>query len=150
MELVLKRTYYPSGTNGSISINGVHICHSIELPWLNNKARRSCIPEGVYGLKKRWSPRHKDHYWLQSVPGRGLILVHPANNALKELQGCIAPVLYLTGEGRGIYSRLALKALQALIAEAMEREEVFIQITSEKGPVLTTSAASIRSNVESC
>jgi len=132
MELLLKRTYYPSGTNGTIYIDGVRICHSIELPWLNNKPGRSCIPEGTYELRKRRSPKYGDHYWLQDVPGRKYILVHPANHATKELRGCIAPVLYLAGEGRGTYSRLALKSLQALIDEVIEREKVFIKITSDK------------------
>jgi hypothetical protein len=109
MELVLKRTYYPSGTNGTIYMDGVKICHSIELPWLDNKPQRSCIPEGKYELKKRWSPKYGHHYWLQDVPGRAFILIHPANNAKKELHGCIAPVLYLAGEGRGSYSRMASK-----------------------------------------
>jgi len=132
MELVLKRTYYPNGTNGTIYINGVKICHSIELPWLENKPQRSCIPEGAYELKKRWSPKYKDHYCLQAVPGRKYILVHPANNAVKELRGCIAPVLYLSGEGKGTFSQMALKSLQALIDEVIEEEKVFIRITSAK------------------
>ena len=132
MELELKRTYYPSGTNGKLYIDGVKICHSIELPWLDNKPQRSCIPEGRYELKKRWSPKYKEHYGLQAVPGRRYILVHPANNAAKELRGCIAPVLYTTGEGKGAYSRLALKALQALVDEVMEKEKVFIKITSAR------------------
>ena len=130
MELVLKRVYYPSGTNGTIYMDGVKICHSIELPWLNNQPQRSCIPEGKYKLKKRWSPRWKHHYCLQAVPGRSLILLHPANNAAKELRGCIAPVLYLSGEGRGTFSRMALRSLEVLLDEAVKREEVFIQVTS--------------------
>jgi hypothetical protein len=145
MELVLKRTYYPSGTNGTIYMDGVKICHSIELPWLDNKPQRSCIPEGKYELKKRWSPKYGHHYWLQDVPGRAFILIHPANNAKKELHGCIAPVLYLAGEGRGSYSRMALKALQALIDEVIGREKVFISIQSQ--PSLQAQRSNIPKNV---
>lgn len=142
MELVLKRTYYTAGTNGTIYIDGVKICHSIELPWLDNKPQRSCIPEGKYELKKRWSPKYKDHYWLQAVPGRKYILVHPANNASKELRGCIAPVLYLSGEGKGTFSRMALKSLQALIDEVIEAEKVYIRIEKSelKSSVMASTA----------
>ena len=130
MELTLFRTYHPSGTNGSIYLSEVFLCHTIELPWLNNEHQRSCIPEGRYELKHRWSPHFGDHYTLVNVPGRECILIHPANNALKELKGCIAPVIHLRGEGRGTFSRLALSLLQAHIDEVIDQENVFITITS--------------------
>jgi len=53
MELELIRTYHWSGTNGKILFQGRLITYCIELPWQNNHARVSCIPEGRYELKKR-------------------------------------------------------------------------------------------------
>jgi hypothetical protein len=53
MELDLLRTYYPKGTNGSLLVNGVGLCHTIELPWKNNEQGVSCIPEGT---RSRSSP----------------------------------------------------------------------------------------------
>jgi hypothetical protein len=38
-------------------------------------------------------------------------LIHPANDAKQELLGCIAPVLYHTGIGKGVYSRRSLDLL---------------------------------------
>ena len=111
MSLELIRTYFPQGTNGTLLFNGAAICSTIELPWKNNQPRISCIPEGTYRLVKRYSPHHKWHFELKDVPGRQLILVHPANDAMSELQGCIAPVSQLTGIGKGNFSRLAFKKI---------------------------------------
>ena len=101
MELKLERIYYPGGTNGNLYLNGAGLCHSIELPWKGNEPRRSCIPEGKYELSKRYSAKFGWHLLVKNVKDRSLVLIHPANNALKELKGCIAPVSFLTGAGRG-------------------------------------------------
>jgi len=55
MEIYLKRTYYPEGTNGILAYGNKVISHSIELPWKRNQVRYSCIPEGQYELVKRFS-----------------------------------------------------------------------------------------------
>jgi hypothetical protein len=52
---------------------------------------------------------------ILNVPGREYILIHLANEALRELKGCIAPVRLLTGAGKGICSRKALKTLMGLV-----------------------------------
>ena len=132
MELELIRTYCPEGTNGHILYKGRLLVYTIELPWKNNLTRVSCIPEGRYELVKRWSPKFGRHLQILHVPGRELILMHPANEALRELKGCIAPVLLLTGAGKGICSRMALKTLMGLAGSAPDRhEQVFITIKSK-------------------
>lgn len=128
MELELVRTYHKAGTNGALYADGVLQCYTIELPWQNNERNRSCIPEGRYRLEERCSQRFGDHLQVLDVPGRELILVHPANHALKELRGCIAPVTTLTGEGTGGHSRLAFGWLLALVQAALKKEPVFITI----------------------
>jgi hypothetical protein len=115
MVLVLNRTYFPEGTQGALEWNGTLVCYTIELPWLQNQRRISCIPEGEYVLQKRFSPKFKWHLHLQNVPGRDFILIHPANDAKKELLGCIAPVTIQTGIGKGRASRIALEKLKALV-----------------------------------
>jgi hypothetical protein len=112
-----------------LELNGTIVCYTIELPWLENQKRISCIPEGEYILQKRFSPKFKWHLHLMNVPGRDLILIHPANDAKKELLGCIAPVTKLTGIGKGSSSRKALEKLKKLVYAALERkEEVKISI----------------------
>ncbi|SHG82833.1 hypothetical protein SAMN05444372_110103 [Flavobacterium micromati] len=120
MVLVLNRIYFPEGTQGSLEWNGTLVCYTIELPWLGNQRRISCIPEGEYVLKKRYSKKFGWHLHVIHVSGRHLILIHPANNAKKELLGCIAPVTKHTGIGKGSSSRIALKKLKALVYAALE------------------------------
>ncbi len=129
MELELIRTYFPNGTNGEIFFR---LCSSIELPWLNNQNQISCVPEGKYELKKRYSPKFGWHLQLVNVAGRNLILLHPANDAEKELKGCIAPVSILTAEGKGAESRKAMGKITSLVFPELEKgNKVFITIKSK-------------------
>jgi histidinol phosphatase-like enzyme len=60
-------------------------------------------------------------------------LIHPANDAKKELLGCIASVTIQTGIGKGSGSRIALEQLKALVYKALaNNEEVKIKIQSKK------------------
>lgn len=113
--LVLRRSYAPEGTNGTITYQGKHICHTIELPDKGNEKKVSCIPEGRYKLTRYHSKRFPNTIGIAQVPDRSGILFHVANHALGELQGCIAPVTTLTGAGRGSESNNALNELKALV-----------------------------------
>lgn len=131
MELELIRTYYPKGTNAVICHEGSIICHSIELPWRDNLVGESCIPEGRYKVIKRFSQRWQWHLMVAHVLGRSFILFHPANNALRELRGCIAPVSQITGVGRGSRSAVALQKLEGLVMPVLEaKQAVFLNIYS--------------------
>ena len=131
MELELIRTYRPEGTNGNIFISGKFFVYSIELPWKDNHARVSCIPEGKYALVKRYSPKLHWHFELLEVPERTCILMHAANDALAELQGCIAPVSILTAAGKGLLSKRALSKLISFVYPELDKNaDVFIHIKS--------------------
>ncbi|RZJ34751.1 MAG: hypothetical protein EOO51_08465 [Flavobacterium sp.] len=123
MELVLSRAYFPEGTNGRLECEGRLICKTIELPWRNNRRAVSCIPEGKYLLKKRYSLKFKWHVEITGVENRSLILIHPANHALKELNGCIAPVSSITGAGQGSQSRDAFNAVRTLVYDALDKNQ---------------------------
>jgi hypothetical protein len=123
MVLVLSRTYFPGGTNGKLECEGKNICNTIELPWKNNETKVSCIPEGKYFIKKRYSKKFQWHIEVVDVQNRSLILFHPANNALQELKGCIAPVSKLSGPGLGLMSRKAFFKLKRLVYKALENSE---------------------------
>ncbi|GAB7257265.1 hypothetical protein OBPA_17300 [Polaribacter sp. OB-PA-B3] len=60
---------------------------------------------------------------MKNVKERSYILFHPANNAKTDLQGCIAPVNYLSGFGKGLYSKDAMKKLLSLACPAKDRKE---------------------------
>lgn len=129
---MLHRAYFEEGTNGALFNSGKFLCHTIELPWNDNKRNISCIPEGVYEVEPRFSKRFKHHLILKAVKGRSFILFHPANDALRELQGCIAPVTYLSGIGKGVYSRDAMQKLLSLVYQAKDRKEpILLTIKSQ-------------------
>ncbi len=131
MIIHLIRTYFPEGTNGKLECEGKLICNTIELPWKNNEKRVSCIPEGKYFIRKRYSQKFKWHIEVVDVENRSLILFHPANNALKELNGCIAPVTKLSGPGLGLMSRKAFEKLKTLVYPILDKKEsVELLITS--------------------
>ena len=121
MDALLLRTYGPAGVNGRLLFYGEEICRTVELPWKDNKPGVSCIPEGRYDLRRRFSPRFKNHFEILGVPGRKYILFHGGNNALKELRGCIAPVLQHTGEGRGIHSGMALQRMKDRLYPVLDK-----------------------------
>ena len=50
-------------------------------------------------------------------------MIHPANNAQKELRGCIAPVTKLSGPGLGLMSRKAFTKLKDLVYKALDNKE---------------------------
>lgn len=133
MELFLKRRYHSQGCNGILlNQEQIKICETIELPWRGNKPNISCIPEGRYRLEKRYSFKFKWHIHLVNVPNRSLILIHPANDALTELKGCIAPVIYCNGIGKGMFSVRAYMILRFMVFTELEKgNAVYITISSE-------------------
>lgn len=148
MELVLVRDYFSKGTNGTLWLQQQQLCFTIERPWKNNEQNRSCIPEGKYPLKKRYSQRFGWHVLIDKVLNRSLILIHPANYALKELNGCIAPVTSLTGEGIGSYSKKAFEKLRSIVFSCFERgEEVNLIIKSKKDEYTRTYSETHLKNI---
>lgn len=132
MNIFLDRTYYDEGTNGEITdALGNHICYCIELPWLGNQPKISCIPEGTYVLEWFRSPTHGPVLQLRNVNGRGSIQIHKANWALSELLGCIAPVSWLEPAKAGIgwASGKALIALLNVILDTVVKRKEEVKIT---------------------
>jgi hypothetical protein len=68
-----------------------------------------------------------------NVPGRSYILLHAANDALKEIKGCIASVTILTGEGEGTQARSALAKVVSIVYPAFVKgEKVVLEIVSDE------------------
>lgn len=134
MKLKLCRNYFENGTNGLLyNEEGDLLSFTIELPWKDNERRISCIPEGTYRMVKRYSQKFKHHILLEGTSPRELILIHPANNAKKELAGCIAPVSKLTGEGTGDSSRVKFDMIKDLVYKTIDSgEDCFIEIAENK------------------
>lgn len=128
MKLELHRHYAPEATHGVLLLNGRPCCFVLELPWLANQNSISCIPEGVYPLQQRYSPRFKEHLELLNVHGRSAILIHPANNAQRDLKGCLAPVSEFLAVGWGARSRIAMQKLLLVVQKALATEPVSLCI----------------------
>lgn len=85
------------GTFGFFHLEGMKLW-TVERPWLNNRRRVSCIPDGSYPCAPRRF--HRGGYEaieIQEVPDRSYIMFHIANSC-DELAGCVAP-----GMGRGVH-----------------------------------------------
>ena len=93
-----------------------------------NETKVSCIPEGKYFIKKRYSKKFQWHLEINNIENRSLILFHPANNALQELNGCIAPVTKLSGPGLGLMSRKAFSKLKNLVYPILDKNESVVLI----------------------
>lgn len=77
-----------NGTFGLLIMDGQLLAYTIELPWRDNRPNISCIPKGTYKVVKRNSAKYGDHWHLQDVVDRSLILIHHGNWA-KDTEGCI-------------------------------------------------------------
>ena len=131
MVIELQRLYRDGWTDGLIFIKGILLSRSIELRWANNERNVSCVPEGVYPVAIIQHPKFGECLQINGVKGRSGILVHVANDAQKELRGCIAPVFSLSGNGKGLHSRLALNYIIENLKISGEKDH-FIEIKSKK------------------
>ena len=101
----IKRSYGEYQTRGRLysynDNNGVdYSCDTLELKWLDNERRVSCIPEGDYDVIPHVSPKFGKCFWVQDVEGRSEILFHDKVNFVGSLNprtgrsdilGCIIP-----------------------------------------------------------
>lgn len=86
---VVRRKFYPEdGILGTLFVDGVKICSTLELPWRDNQDNTSCIPAGVYDLRKIKSPHFGIVFEVLNVKDREDILIHSGNN-VEDTLGCI-------------------------------------------------------------
>lgn len=90
-EIILERfAYTPVGVFGKFKSDEFE-CFTVERPWLDNKPRESCIPEGEYELQlSRYNRGGYPAYEVLGVPNRSLIKIH-VGNSMEDVIGCIAP-----------------------------------------------------------
>ena len=107
--------YTPQGVFGRFILPEFE-CFTVEKPWLDNKPRESCIPEGQYELKLGMFNRGGyPAYEVMNVPGRTLIKIH-IGNSIDDVVGCIAP-----GKSLGyVHRKWAVTASRAAYKEFMQ------------------------------
>lgn len=76
------------GTFGVLFVDDRPICLSLEETWLNNIPQESCIPEGMYTVRKYSGTKYKDVWQVYGVPKRSAILIHWGNTE-RNTAGCI-------------------------------------------------------------
>lgn len=96
----MTRKYLPKVTLSSLFDDQLQLCKTLELPWMNNKKGKSCIPPGIYFVTKEDPIPKNDplgrrerpykHFRVHGVKGRGGILIHIANHT-RQILGCIVP-----------------------------------------------------------
>lgn len=136
MKVVLRRHYMTEATHGILEVDGQPLCFTLELAWVGNQRSISCIPEGTYQVKKRVSAKFKDHFELLNVRDRSFILIHPGNNAKRDLKGCIAPVMTFLAEGWGNRSREAMAKVKLLFYKQLVQGSLEIEIVSTTDPII--------------
>ena len=110
--LLIRDTFTDKSTLGKLYFNGEFYGHTLELPWKDNEKRVSCIPKGVYEVKKRHTEESKykyEHLHILDVENRELILLHIGNYP-KNSKGCIllgnTRALNFVGESRKAFYKL--------------------------------------------
>ena len=122
--VILYRVYTQKATLGTAFLQGNNnfSFKTLELPWKDNQQEISCIPEGVYRVKKRWSEKYEWHYHILNVPGREFILIH-WGNFTREILGCILPGMkHVDIDGDGIIDVTESRKVMESILEHMDDE----------------------------
>jgi len=114
-------------TLGVLLHEGTILCHTLELPWRDNKRFISCIPLGAYDCVMVKSPKYGEVYELKDVPGRSHVLIHWGNTRANT-DGCILLGMsqgYIKGERAVISSKPAVKKLHNSLLRKPFRLRVF-------------------------
>lgn len=94
MKGILTRTWFDSKqTRGIFKLiddtgKVIFECKTLELPWIDNKIKQSCIPVGQYKVVPRQSPKYGKHFHVTGTEPRTWILFH-AGNYYTQIEGCI-------------------------------------------------------------
>lgn len=86
MELTLYR--YNFVTQGILKVEQTYFGDTLELPWRDNRHDISCIPEGRYQVKYKYSLHNGDCLEVLNVPHRSDIQIHVGNKQ-RNTTGCI-------------------------------------------------------------
>ena len=136
MKILHERTFMTDrSTTGTLSVDGVHFCVTLEDPVRETKIwGMTAIPEGKYRCSITWSHRfNRDMVMLNDVPGFDRIYAHCGNKA-EDTNGCILVaerVLnadYIQGNSRKIEGKLTdlvksrLSAGESVIWEIVSRK----------------------------
>ena len=113
-KLTLARSYLKDKTVGILKNLDFELA-TLERPWLRNEVNVSCIPEGVYLVKRDKTGRHQ-WYSVQDVEGRTFIELHGGRTA-NHSNGCILIGCLHDDEYNLVESNYGLELLLAYIGD---------------------------------
>ena len=91
---LIRENYSDKQTTGTFYLYDgdkiIFTCKTLELPWLKNARRISCIPKGSYEcvLVEKSSSFDYEHYDVRDVPNRAGVKIH-AGNYYTQIKGCL-------------------------------------------------------------
>ena len=135
MKVILTREYFQKQTLGHLSVvsdagKEVFSCKTLELPWLNNARRISCIPEGEYTCKAHVSPKFGQTYHVLNVKNRDAILIHHGNFN-KDTLGCIlVGSKHIDLNNDGLLDVANSKDTMASLLKALAKKQIILTIKS--------------------
>jgi hypothetical protein len=117
------------GTNatiGSLSIDGVFFCHTLEDPVRDEKIYgKTAIPTGTYKVVITMSPRFKRELpLLLDVPNYQGVRIHPGNTA-DDTEGCILVGNLLKDD----FITNSRKTFNSLLERMKQTKEITIEIS---------------------
>ena len=125
---IVRVTSDDQGTFGRM-VSSNFECFTAEPPWRDNKSNISCIPDGIYKVIPRYSPRFGWTYYVKGIPKRNCVLLHSGNFAgdvskgfITHTHGCILQGTYL-----GI-----LKGQKAILASSVKVKEFWCLMNREE------------------
>ena len=115
-----------SRTFGAFTKGSQPLCVVLEPPWKNNQENISCIPVGVYKVKRHISPSKNKQtggevFWLQNVKDRTYIYIH-IGNRVHETLGCMLVGSGFLDDGSGVND--STKAMEKLLRELPDEFEL--------------------------
>lgn len=142
------------GTYGTLQFPDGTTLQSLELPWIDNKPRISCIPSGTYKCVFKPSPRFGMAYEVTGVPGRSAVLIHAGNTAGNVEKGHKADSLgcILLGMNRGRNGSqkviTASKPAMQVFSDKMAGQPFMLNIIGGEASSPEAAAAKMSENIE--
>ena len=121
--------FHVLGTCGILRVVGTKFeCYTLELPWVENKRNVSCIPAGLYVIKRDTFKGRYENFKLLNVRDRDAIEMHRANK-ITQLLGCIALGNELAfSTERSIFLNQSQRALDAFMETMSDSDEAALHI----------------------
>ena len=145
---LIRRAHTSESTYGSLYLNGVYLCKTLEdAPRPEKIYGRTRIPAGKYALalrkeggfharySERWPDMHNGMVHLLDVPNYEWILLH-VGNTHRDTHGCILVGSSVATDADGHYwvtsSRVTYKRVYPQIADYIAGGDAWIEIVDEE------------------